>query len=100
MLTPPRLLSESGSGSGLEMLPMRWYFPCVAVSRPHFRYEKEQCSLRRNRLMQTSRQKVSNEIGERLGTSDNLLRLSGGIENENDLIDDIVQAMKDKLPLE
>ncbi len=46
----------------------------------------------------TSHQKVSNEVRKRLGISDNLLRLSVGIENENDLIDDIVQATDDRPP--
>jgi len=44
----------------------------------------------------TSHEKVSHEVRKRLGISDNLLRLSVGIENENDLIDDIIQAMEDK----
>ena len=43
----------------------------------------------------TSHEKVSSEVRKRLGISDNLLRLSVGIENVNDLIDDIVQAMED-----
>lgn len=42
----------------------------------------------------TSHQKVSNEVRKRLGISDSLLRLSVGIENESDLIDDIVQAIE------
>lgn len=41
----------------------------------------------------TSHEKVSPEVRERLGISDTLLRLSIGIENENDLIEDIVLAM-------
>lgn len=44
----------------------------------------------------TSHAKVSSEVRRRLGISDNLLRLSVGIENEDDLIGDIVQAMEDK----
>ncbi|RJQ23107.1 MAG: PLP-dependent transferase [Nitrospiraceae bacterium] len=44
----------------------------------------------------TSHQKVSAEVRKRLGISDNLLRLSVGIENLNDLVEDIQQAMKDK----
>ncbi len=42
----------------------------------------------------TSHQKVSGEVRKRLGISDNLLRLSVGIENLDDLIADIQQALK------
>lgn len=41
----------------------------------------------------TSHQKVSSEVRKRLGISDNLLRLSVGIEHQDDLIEDIQQAM-------
>ncbi|RJQ49918.1 MAG: PLP-dependent transferase [Nitrospiraceae bacterium] len=42
----------------------------------------------------TSHQKVSEEVKKRLGISDNLLRLSVGIENKDDLIEDIRQALE------
>lgn len=42
----------------------------------------------------TSHQKVSSEVRKRLGISDNLLRLSVGIENLGDLIEDIRQAIE------
>ncbi len=41
----------------------------------------------------TSHQKVTSEVRKRLGISDNLLRLSVGIENLEDLIEDIQQAL-------
>lgn len=41
----------------------------------------------------TSHQKVSPEVRKRLGISDNLLRLSVGIESAEDLIGDIQQAL-------
>jgi cystathionine beta-lyase/cystathionine gamma-synthase len=41
----------------------------------------------------TSHQKVSAEVRRRMGISDNLLRLSVGIEHADDLIEDLVQAM-------
>ncbi|MBI4689715.1 MAG: PLP-dependent transferase [Nitrospirae bacterium] len=41
-----------------------------------------------------SHQKVSGDVRKRLGISDNLLRLSVGIENVSDLIDDIRQALE------
>ena len=44
----------------------------------------------------TSHQKVSSEVRKRLGISDNLLRLSVGIENLDDLIEDIQQALEYK----
>ncbi|MEW6586540.1 MAG: PLP-dependent aspartate aminotransferase family protein [Nitrospirota bacterium] len=42
----------------------------------------------------TSHAKVSAEIKKRIGVSDNLLRLSVGIENPGDLIEDIRQALE------
>ena len=42
----------------------------------------------------TSHQKVSDDVRKRLGISDNLLRLSVGIENLDDLIEDIQQALE------
>lgn len=42
----------------------------------------------------TSHQKVSDEERQKLGITDNLLRLSVGIEHVDDLIDDIEQALK------
>lgn len=42
----------------------------------------------------TSHQKISTEKWQRLGISDNLLRLSVGIEHVKDLIKDIEQALK------
>lgn len=42
----------------------------------------------------TSHAKVSEEIRRRLGISDNLMRLSVGIENVDDLIGDISQGLK------
>jgi cystathionine beta-lyase len=44
----------------------------------------------------TSHQKVSAEVRQRLGISDNLLRLSVGIENKEDLIEDIARALSSK----
>lgn len=44
----------------------------------------------------TSHQKVSREVRNRLGISDNLLRLSVGIENLDDLVEDIQQALENK----
>ena len=44
----------------------------------------------------TSHQKVSSEVRKRLGISDNLLRLSVGIENLDELIEDIQQALEYK----
>jgi cystathionine beta-lyase/cystathionine gamma-synthase len=44
----------------------------------------------------TSHQKVSGEVRKRLGISDNLLRLSVGIENRDDLIEDIGQALSNR----
>ncbi|HAK89988.1 MAG: cystathionine beta-lyase [Nitrospirae bacterium GWB2_47_37] len=44
----------------------------------------------------TSHQKVSGEVRKRLGISDNLLRLSVGIESPEDLIADIQQALEGK----
>ncbi|MBI5099004.1 MAG: GNAT family N-acetyltransferase [Nitrospirae bacterium] len=44
----------------------------------------------------TSHQKVSEEVRKRLGISGNLLRLSVGIENLDDLIEDIQQALEYK----
>ncbi len=44
----------------------------------------------------TSHQKVSSEVRKRLGISDNLSRLSVGIENQDDLIEDIQQALEYK----
>ena len=37
---------------------------------------------------------VSAEIRERLGITDNFLRMSVGIENGDDLIEDLAQALK------
>jgi cystathionine beta-lyase/cystathionine gamma-synthase len=34
------------------------------------------------------------EVRDRLGISDSLHRLSGGIENQDDLVDDILQALE------
>lgn len=42
----------------------------------------------------TSHQKVSRDVRSRLGISDTLLRLSVGIENIDDLIEDLHQALK------
>ena len=42
----------------------------------------------------TSHAKVTKEVRDRLGISDNLLRLSVGIENRDDLVDDILQALE------
>ena len=42
----------------------------------------------------TSHSKVSADVRERVGITDNLLRLSVGIENAQDLINDIRQALK------
>ncbi|MBI5409161.1 MAG: PLP-dependent transferase [Nitrospirae bacterium] len=42
----------------------------------------------------TSHQKVSVEVRKRLGISDNLLRLSVGIENKDDLLEDLRQALE------
>ena len=44
----------------------------------------------------TSHQKVSSEVRDRLGISDNLLRLSVGIEDQDDLIEDIRRALESK----
>lgn len=44
----------------------------------------------------TSHRKVSNEVKKRLGISDNLLRLSVGIEHQDDLIEDIQRSFKAK----
>lgn len=41
----------------------------------------------------TSHQKVSAEVRKRLGISDNLLRLSVGVENKDDLIEDLGRAL-------
>lgn len=42
----------------------------------------------------TSHQKISAEVRKRLGISDNLLRISVGIENQDDLFEDIQQALE------
>jgi cystathionine beta-lyase len=44
----------------------------------------------------TSHAKVSVQVRKRLGISDNLLRLSVGIENKDDLIEDIRQALENR----
>jgi cystathionine beta-lyase len=44
---------------------------------------------------ETSHAKISEEERRRVGISDALLRLSVGIENADDLIDDLNQAFKD-----
>jgi cystathionine beta-lyase len=44
----------------------------------------------------TSHQKVSSEVRKRLGISENLLRLSVGIEHQDDLIEDLRQAMESR----
>ncbi|MFH1562731.1 MAG: PLP-dependent transferase [Nitrospirota bacterium] len=43
-----------------------------------------------------SHREVSSEVRKHLGISDNLLRLSVGIEHQDDLIEDIQQAMENK----